>query len=105
MAADNVLSKLVEVDRKACLMVDDAEEKLELTMANMEREINEFKTSYSEKAMYRIGVVRQTEQKASEEASGSIAQRYDSLMQNLETVYKEKHTEWENELFARCIKR
>lgn len=105
METDNILSQLVEADRHACELVDNAEEELELTVANMEREIEQHKASYSEKAQQRIGVVRETEQKASQEATGGIEKRYDSLMKNLETVYNEKHTQWENELFDRCINR
>lgn len=102
MSEDNILGRLVEMDRKACAMVDNAEEELDLTVANMEREIEEFKSSYAEKAKHRIGIVRDTEQKASDTESGNIVQRYDSLMQNLETVYNQNHTLWEDELFQRC---
>ena len=105
MALDTILTQLVAADRRACGMVDDAEESLELTVAGIEREIEQFKITYAEKAQRRIGIVRDTEQKASEEASGNIAQRYDSLMQNLETVYAERHTQWEEELFKRCTTR
>ena len=105
MANENILTQLVETDCLACELVDNAEEELELTVANMEREIEEYRISYSEKAKTRIGVVRETEQKASQEAQGDITSRYDSLMQNLETVYNERHSRWEDELFARCIQR
>lgn len=105
MSTDSILTNLVEADQRACALVDDAEEQLELTVANMEHEIEDFKVSYAEKAKKRIGLVRETEERASTEASGSINQRYDSLMQNLETVYSANHAKWEDELFNRCIRR
>lgn len=105
MGMDNILEDLKQVDRRACEMVDNAEEELELTVANIDREIEEFKKSYSERAKQRIGIVRDTESKASEAATGDISHRYESLMQNLETVYNENHTRWENDLFERCIGR
>lgn len=105
MGMDNILVDLKQVDRRACEMVDNAEEELELTVANIDREIEEFKKSYSERAKQRIGIVRDTESKASEAAAGDISNRYESLMQNLETVYGENHNRWESELFERCIGR
>lgn len=107
MIADtnNILVRLVDADKKACALVDNAEEELDLTVANMEREIEEYKISYGEKAQKRIGIVRDTENKASEEASGGIAQRYVTLMQTLEVVYNDKHSVWEEELFDRCVGR
>lgn len=105
VSADNVLARLVEADKRARELVDNAEEELELTVSNMEHEIDEFKESYAEKAKHRIGIVRDTESRASEEASDTIVNRYDTLMHNLETVYVEKHTAWEDELFTRCIGR
>lgn len=105
MSINNILEQLKQVDRRACDMVDNAEEELELTVANIDREIEDFKKSYSERAQQRIGIVRDAESKASQEAAGDISNRYDSLMQNLETVYNEKHVIWEDELFKRCVGR
>lgn len=34
---DNILARLVELDRKACAMVEDAQEALDDTLANTER--------------------------------------------------------------------
>lgn len=105
MSMNNILINLEEVDKRACELVDNAEEELELTVANIDREIEEFKKSYAERARQRIGIVRDTESKASQAAAGDISTRYESLMQNLETVYNEKHTLWEDELFERCVGR
>lgn len=105
MGMNNILEDLKQVDRNACELVDNAEEELELTVANIDREIEDFKKAYSERAKQRIGIVRDAESKASEAAAGDISSRYESLMQNLETVYDEKHTLWEDELFERCIGR
>ena len=105
MSMNNILEQLVEADKRACELVDNAEEELELTVANIDREIEQFKKSYAERAEQRIGIVRDTESKASQAAAGDISNRYESLMQNLETVYTDKHTLWEDELFQRCVGR
>lgn len=105
MNMDNLLKELVEADRKACAMVDNAEEDLEMTISNMDREIDSFKNDYSERAKKRIGIVRDTENKASEETADHIGKRYDDLMANLEKCYAENHTRWEEELLERCIGR
>ncbi|MEG1942793.1 MAG: hypothetical protein RRY54_06840 [Angelakisella sp.] len=105
MSMNNILEQLVDTDKRARELVDNADEELELAVANIDREIDEFKKSYSERAKHRIGIVRDTESKASQEATGDISHRYEALMQNLETVYEDKHSGWEDELFARCVGR
>ena len=40
---DNILARLVELDRKACAMVEDAQEALDDTLANTERDMERFR--------------------------------------------------------------
>lgn len=102
---DNILARLVELDRKACTMVDDAQEELDDTLSNTERDMERFRQTYTEKAVQRIGVVRDQEGKASQAELESIFQRYQSLMEGLEKTYQERHTQWEEEIFQRCIQK
>ena len=102
---DNILARLVELDRKACTMVDDAQEELDDTLSNTERDMERFRQTYTEKAVQRIGVVRDQEGKASQAELEDIARRYQSLMEGLEKTYQERHTQWEEEIFQRCIQK
>lgn len=101
----SILDQLVELDRKACAMVEDAQETLEDTLANTERDMERFRAEYTEKAIQRIGVVRDEEGRASQAELENISQRYQALMEGLEKTYEEHHTQWEEEIFQRCIQK
>ena len=102
---DSILERLVELDRKACAMVEEAQEALEDTLANTERDMERFREEYTKKAVQRIGVVRDEEGKASQAELEDITRRYHSLMEGLEQTYQERHTQWEEEIFQRCIEK
>jgi len=102
---DNILVRLVELDRKACAMVDDAQEVLDDTLSHTERDMEQFRQTYTEKAIQRIGVIRDEEGKASQAELENISQRYQSLMEGLEKTYQERHAQWEEEIFRRCIQK
>ena len=73
MSMDKILNRLVEADRKASALVEEAEEYLDSTVSNMDREVAEFKKGYEEKAIHRIGIIRDEEGKASQQATEDIA--------------------------------
>lgn len=102
---DSILERLVELDRRACAMVEAAQETLEDTLANTDRDMERFREEYTEKAVQRIGVVRDEEGKASQAELEDIARRYQSLMEGLERTYQERHAQWEEEIFRRCIEK
>ena len=78
--SDDILERLVDLDRKACAMVDDAQEQLDDTLSNMERDVARFREEYAQRATRRIGIIRDQEGKASQSELESISQRYQSLM-------------------------
>lgn len=102
---DSILSRLVELDQKACAMVEDAQEVLESTLSNAERDTARFREEYTRKAMERVGIVRNEESSASEAELKSISQRYQTLMDGLEKTYRERHALWEEEIYQRCIRK
>lgn len=102
---DSILTRLVELDRKACAMVEDAQEMLDDTLSHTERDMEQFRQTYTEKATQRIGIIRDQEGKASQAELESISQRYQSLMEGLEKTYRERHVQWEEEIFQRCIQK
>lgn len=102
---DNVLERLVELDRRACAMVEEAQEELEHTLANTERDMERFREEYTRKATQRIGIIRDEEGRASQAELEDISRRYQSLMEGLEKTYRERHVQWEDEIFQRCIEK
>lgn len=55
--------------------MEEAEEYLDSTVSNMDREVEEFKKGYEEKAVHRIGIIRDEEDKASMESLADISKR------------------------------
>lgn len=100
---DVILENLMEVDRRARAIVEEGEEYLETTIANMERDVAEYKESYAQRARHRVGVVRDQEDEASRQAAEDITNRYHQLMEHLEKTHRENHTGWEDEIFQKCI--
>ena len=103
--SDSILERLVELDQKACAMVDDAQEQLDDTLSDMEWDVARFREGYTERATRRIGIIRDQEGQASQSELESISQRYQSLMEGLEKSYQENHQRWEEEIFQRCIQK
>ncbi len=103
MAVDRILEQLVAADQKACGIVDQAQAALDSTLANLDRDVAEFKEDYTQRAIHRIGIIRDEEGKASQEALEDISKRYEGLMAGLEQAYEAHHKEWEAELFRRCL--
>ena len=103
MAMDNILELLVETDKKAAAIVSDAEDVLESTMSNLDRDVAKFKEDYTQRAVHRIGIIRDEEGKASADALSDISKHYETLMANLDRAYEEHHKDWEKDLFNRCI--
>ena len=87
---DSILTRLVELDRKACAMVEEAQETLDDTLANTERDMERF---------------REEEGRSSQAELASISQRYQALMEGLEKTYQERHAQWEEEIYQRCIQK
>ena len=103
MNMDEILSQLVAADRRATEIVDTAEENLELTVSNIDREIAQFKQQYSAQAEERIGLEKSQAKQHTSELTDDITSKYSTLKVNLEKVYDEKHILWEKELFQRCL--
>lgn len=101
----DILRRLVELDRKAVALVDDAQEKLDDTLAHSDRDMERFREEYTQKAIQRIGIIRDEEGRASQSELESISQRYQALMDGLEKTYRERHEQWEEEIFQRCIEK
>ncbi len=105
MDTENLLKKLIEADKKACELVENAEEEYQMTVANIDRVTDEFCKDYKEKAKKRIGILKENEDSEVLTETSEISDRYDMLMQNLEQKYNEKHTEWEDEIVRQVLEK
>lgn len=102
---DSILTRLVELEQKAGDLVEGAQEVLDDTVSHIERDTEQFRQTCTEKANQRIGAIRDEEGKASRAELENISRRYQSLTEELEKTYRERHIQWEEELFRRCVQK
>ncbi len=100
---DEIIKSLVDTDKEARQLVEEAESYLASTISGMDREVGAFKETYAKKAADRIGLIRQQESVESAAAVEDIGSRFAMLLNNLNTQYEKNHDQWEEELFNRCI--
>lgn len=100
---DSILARLVELDQKAGELVEQAQEALDETVTNIERDTQEFRRSSAEQSAGRVEALRQQEERASQARLEEISQRYRSMTEALEKTYSDNHAQWEEEIFRRCV--
>lgn len=100
---DSILARLVELDRKADAAVEEAKAVLDDTLSHIEEDTERFRRTRAEESAQRISAVREREEKASQEQLESISRRYRSLTEEMEKTYRERHSQWEDEIFRRCV--
>lgn len=99
MSDSDILVRLTELDNQAGKLVEEAQEELDDTVSHIERDTEAFR----QKAIQRAGTARDEEVKAREAELENISQRYQALAEELEKTYQENHTQWEEEIFRRCV--
>ena len=105
MDMNTVLEKLVALDHEAARDVADAQNSLLLAKQNTELSAAAFRKEYRQKAEQRIGIVKETEGRASAEASALILQKYKAIADNMEKLFAEKEGEWVERIVDRILER
>lgn len=99
----DLAGKLLEMDNTARKMVDDASAYRDNLRESFPLEKERILKEFNEHAEMHIQAVRDTESAAAEEESTAMEQNYRELGELLESLYEERHADWEEELFRRCI--
>lgn len=105
MSGSDILARLVELDKEAGAKVEEARGELDETVSHMEEDTERFRRSSAEESERRVAAVREEEERASQEELEKISRRYRALAEELEKTYRERHAQWEEELFRRCVVR
>lgn len=105
MNGSDILARLAELDKTASGLVEEAQAALDKTLSGIQEDTEAFRKSCAEESEKRVEAVRQEEEKASREQLENAFKRYRSLAEGLEETYKERHGQWEDEIFRRCVRR
>lgn len=100
---DGVLARLMELDQKAGAMVEEAQEALDDTVSHLEGDAEAFRRARTEESERRVKAIREEEEKDSQAQLENISRRYRSLTEEMEKTYRERHAQWEEEIFRRCV--
>jgi hypothetical protein len=85
-------------------MLDDTKQYYEKTIEEIDRGKEEIRQSYADRAAGHVAAVYQSETTAVEETVSKIQTDAAEKTRILNETYDLHHREWEDELFARCIR-
>ncbi len=99
------INRLIELDKNARNMVEEADRYLNSTMNNLAKDIGELKDNYAQRARNRIQKVQEQEQAFSAKTTAEMKERYGRMEQQLEQYYQSHREELIQQIFDRCIGR
>ncbi|MDL2233352.1 hypothetical protein LJC63_07205 [Ruminococcaceae bacterium OttesenSCG-928-L11] len=102
---NTVVNKLLDVDRRARQLLDDAKQYYDKTIEELDKEKEQIREKYAEKAAQHVADVRQTESAHVEDSVNRLGADTAEKISRLEQVYEESHQKWEDELFRRCVEK
>ena len=102
---DAVINQLIDLDKQARKMVEDATVYLNDTLAGIDSQVDQFKKNYVEEAQHRIQLIQQEERDLADDSCRRLADRYRQLQDQMDQRFAAHRQEWEDELFRRCTGR
>lgn len=102
---DSVVNKLLDVDRQARQILDEAQQYYDKTIKDLAAEKQKMTADYESREKQYLDKVRVSESVSVTEASAEIESRYESLTAELDNTFESLHPAWEDELFQKCVGR
>lgn len=100
---DSVINNLIEIDKKARLIVDEAEIKSQNVLNSIAVAQKEFELKYDDKAQIRLNKVKEEESRKIKDSCRQIKDKYDVLIEKLEKNYYQNHKDIENKIFNNIL--
>jgi len=102
---NTIVDRLLNVDREARRILDDAQQYHERMQAETQAEMEKLLRSIEDKAESHIRKAREAAEADAAEAVERIRLEGGALAQEMEAVYKRERLGWQEQLLARCIGR
>lgn len=102
---NTVVNRLLDVDKHARSILDEAQQYYERTLSDIEAEKKKLTEEYENKAKAHLEEITGTEAASVKVAVAKIDSYYAKMTAELDKAFEGKHTEWENTLFDRCVGR
>lgn len=100
---NTVVNQLLDVDKQARQILDEAQQYYDRTLADIETEKQRITAKYENKAKAHCEQAEAAEQGAIADSAKETAETYARLTAELDERFANTHVNLENELFARCI--
>lgn len=100
---ESVVGKLLDVDKEARMILDDAQQYYDKTVEEIAEEKKRMKVDYEQRAKKHLDNILIAETAAAEDAAAKIREQYGQLTADIDGVYEQNHSKWEDELYKRCI--
>lgn len=99
---DTVVNKLLDVDREARQMLDEAKQYAERTAKEVEEEKAKIRAEYTEKADRHVRDLEAEQAGEVEEVQQQEEERMERLLAAMETHYRENRASWVEALCRQC---
>lgn len=95
--------KIIEIDRIAQKMTDEALAMKSEAEAAVENDKKKLRESYIDRAHHRIKVIEQTEMNLYEQSLAELEKKYADVSAKLDETYQANHEKWVSELYTKVI--
>ncbi len=100
---ENMISKIIEMDKKARDLTDEAQKsKIDFEKNILEKK-EQIKNDYLNRAKERIEINKHTAQKKADEQLKAIEEKNSAVIQKLDSKYKENGDKWVDQIVARVV--
>lgn len=97
------VNKLLDADREARRLLDEARQYYDRTMVEIQEEKNKLLAAYKEKADLHIHALEDEQGGEIEETMEAVRKRTASTIAAMDARYDELHSQWEQELAQKCM--
>ena len=99
----DIIQKIIEIDRRAQKMTDEAVELRKEAEASIESDKKALREKYIDRARRRIAITNETEEKYLAGMLEDINKKYDDTSNALDAKYDQNRDQWVNELYNKVI--
>lgn len=100
---ENVINKILEIDKEACCRLESAKEKQKQILCDAKLEEARIKDDNIKKADDRVEKVDKYESEVSEEKIAVILDQKQQKLSKLQAIYDENHISWEQDILQRIV--
>lgn len=100
---DEIIQKIIDIDQKACSIVNEAEDEKKNLDGIIAREINSIKKDIEARAKNKSEALKQLEDNEAEEKIHNIEEQKNQALKKIEALYKDNVDRWVDDVVNEII--